>query len=415
MDNSEQGSSGSTDPTRSVADAASSEFRDAFLWESLETKSEAERDRLDKVRTKTYAKVRRAVVAGVEGIEHDEQTDNAILAYSYASLSLLHSYATLNYKHARRIHEVIHSIGGYAVDYSLTRPLNFLLLASPGSGKSQLARSIAQRIKSSPVDLASFNMATMQSKDDLGRVIDAARNMVVDRKLPLIFLDEFDSREAFYPLLLPLLWDGELDVANRDLRLGRCVFFLAGSRPSLPARLNNARDMSDVKPSGQDDDKLVDLFSRINGGVIEVPSLAGNDGAADKIVIAMQLLRHRFAACDRVPRSLLWFIARAKFRYEARSIATMINLIRVGPNARSLPALTTEHVGTLPFHSAKELRESPLAFHLIDPERVDGLIDLWQKEARERIGEQHIRHPLLDEIPLDTDVWIPPALSLLVP
>jgi hypothetical protein len=370
-----------------------------------------DKSRMD-LREMTLARVRREIEASVESEHPDDQQNNATVVYSYASLRLLHTYATLNHRHSQRIRDVIKTINEYANDESLSRPLTFLLLAAPGSGKSQLVRSIADRITPSRAGLASFNMATMQAKDDLSRVIDAARNIVVDRKLPLIFLDEFDSREAHYPLLLPLLWDGELDVLNRDLRLGRSIFFLAGSRPSLPTRLNHAREMSNARGGAQEDDKLLDLFSRINGGVIDVPSLNDMGAAADKIVIAMQLLRHRFTVCDRVPRSLLWFISKAHFRYEARSIATMVNLIRVGSDARSLKALTSTHLDTLPFHDTRTVRGSSLAFHLVDAEHADGLIDLWTA-AKRRKGDQQIRHPLLTAAPLDTEQWLSAATSLL--
>jgi hypothetical protein len=209
----------------------------------------------------------------------NESLGMASLVYSYASLCSAPGYATLNDDQSRRIREVVHDVRKYTIDKSLQRPLNFLLLASPGSGKSQLVKSIAKGLDGSPIGLISFNMATMESKDDLLRVLDSARNLVVDGKLPLIFLDEFDSDESHYSLLLPLLWDGELDLTNRDLRIGRSIFFLAGSRSSLPKRLEEARDISGAKSSTDDDKKLVDLFSRINGGVIKVPSLSSEDAS----------------------------------------------------------------------------------------------------------------------------------------
>ncbi len=382
------------------------EFEETFRWKLGEEVRSSELG-------PRFEKLRRQITAGIDRKTPDDRLSRAILVYSYASRRLLDEYATLNFKHAQRIFEVIQIISEYVADDSLGRPLTFLLLATPGSGKSQLVRSIGQRITKANVDYASFNMATMQAKDDLARVIDAARNIVVDRKLPLIFLDEFDSRDAHYPLLLPLLWDGQLDVLNRDLRLGRSIFFLAGSRPTLPTKLNHAHEMSNAKGSVQDDDKLIDLFSRINGGVIEVPSLFDSDAIPDKVVIAMERLRRRFGACDRVPRSLLWFIAKAQFRYETRSIATLINSIRVGPKGLTLTALTPDHLKTLPFNSSKELRGSSLAFHLVNSDHADGLIELWH-DAKERTGEQVIRNKTeLEGVPLDSDHWAFTAGSIL--
>lgn len=214
----------------------------------------------------------------------------------------------------------------------------------------------------------------------------------MDGKLPLVFLDEFDSRNSNYPLLLPLLWDGELDVGNRDLRVGRSVFFLAGSRPSLPNRLADAREMFTSKGEIPDEDKLLDLFSRINGGVIEVRSLRGGDSAAEKVVIAMQLLRNRFKMCTTTTRALLAFISRVTFRYEARSIATFINMIRAAPD---VTAVDKEDLNQLPFQGKEQLKDSPLAFHLMNEDGPRALCDLW-RECSEVTGEQLIRDSYLE-------------------
>ncbi|HEY1600944.1 MAG TPA: AAA family ATPase [Pirellulales bacterium] len=332
----------------------------------------------------------------------DQHTDLnlPVLAYSYSSLEWLPDYATLNHKHIIDVREVLQNINRYRDDPSLSRPLNFLLLASPGSGKSQLIKSLVKQIGNQFVGYVPYNMATMQGKDDLGRVLDAARNITIEGKLPIVFLDEFDSHDSNYPLLLPLLWDGELDVGNRELRLGRVVFFLAGSRSKLPEKLRDAREMASARNSGgkDDDTKLADLFSRINGTVVKLPSLADVDvnTTSDKIVIAMQLLRRRFPKCKTVPWTLLWFIAQAPFRYEARSIATLINLIamRKGETADALEALGREHLGSLPFGNADILTKSPLGIHLNHDRGASGLVALWADASQIQADQELLVEPM---------------------
>ena len=358
-----------------------------------------------------FDSVRQAVASGVLQAGADEQLDKAILVYSYASLRQLPHYATLDFQHIRRIQAVIKAIVEYRNDESLQRPLNFLVLASPGAGKSQLVKSISKKVGAG-IGFVSFNMATMQSKENFVRVLDAARNIVVDRHLPLVFLDEFDSLESNYPFLLPLLWDGELDVTNRDLRVGRSMFFLAGSRPTLPKRIVAAREMFEGKGHVSDDDKLVDLFSRINGSVIEVPSLANESSVADKVVVAMHLLRHRFKTCTSVPRALLAFIAKARFRYEARSIATLINLINCGSDAGKVKEITAQHLATLPFRDSRELKDSALAFHLVHEDGARGLIDDHWANALKIETRQVIRDEDLEKS-LETPQWPSLALSIL--
>jgi hypothetical protein len=358
-----------------------------------------------------FQAVRRVVGTGIQDHDASERLNKAILVYSYASLRQLPGYATLDYDHIRRIQGVIKAILEYRQDDSLQRPLNFLVLASPGAGKSQLVKSIAKKVGKG-TGFVSFNMATMQSKDNFVRVLDAARNIVVDRSLPLVFLDEFDSVETNYPFLLPLLWDGELDVTNRDLRVGRSIFFLAGSRPTLPKRIVAAREMFESKGGLMDDDKLVDLFSRINGAVIEVPSLSKEGSIADKVVVAIHLLRNRFKSCVAVPRALLEFIAKAHFRYEARSIATLINLINCSGDAGNIAEISESHLRTLPLHNPRELKDSALAFHLVHEDGARGLIDDVWANSLKNTTRQIIRDEDLERT-LDTPQWPSLALSIL--
>jgi hypothetical protein len=51
-------------------------------------------------------------------------------------------------------------------------------------------------------------MASLHSIDDLTQPLDEIRNLKVVDRLPILFLDEFDSNPANFPMLLPLMWDG---------------------------------------------------------------------------------------------------------------------------------------------------------------------------------------------------------------
>src|SRR6185295_8332976 len=121
-----------------------------------------------------------------------------------------------------------------------------------------------------------------------------------------------DSDESNNALLLPLLWDGELSLSQRDLKLGKVIIVLAGSHPNLRTTMDHARSMKvEVEVGEGRPAKLVDLLSRINGGVIEIPlfhDLSKElDRRFDKVCIAVQLLRNRFKNLKRVPIALLQF------------------------------------------------------------------------------------------------------------
>jgi hypothetical protein len=349
-------------------------------------------------------RMRDSITDKIKNPEQKRDLEIPLLLYSYFTQEWLPNYATVDYEHIDGVHGVLESIKAYIVDTSLKRPLNFLLLASPGSGKSHLIKSIAQHLRDQKVKVSdvTFNMATMRSKSDLGQVLDRARNIAIEHQTPLIFLDEFDSDERNYPLLLPLLWDGSLDVGHRDLRLGRSIFFLAGSRKALSHKLDLARDMSDPRSAQKDDTKLLDLFSRISGTVVRLPVLSDvtKNHLPDKFVVAMSLLRNRFQSCYRVPWSLLWFLVKAQFRYDARSIATLINNIPLvgGEQADTLPVLTKRHVQRLPLASVDALMQSALAFHLVDGNAASGLVELWQRALRYRTN-QLLRFPPIVQTP----------------
>lgn len=235
-----------------------------------------------------------------------EKTDDALsvgdkvlfLLSCVLSVKQFPGYATLHPNHINRINTFIEDVKGYIEDKSQKRPLNFLMLAAPGAGKSHFIKCIATRLQSHKVEAVTFNMAG-QRHEDLIPPLDDARNFKVQDSIPLLFLDEFDADEANTALLLPLLWDGELNLGQRDLKLGKVIIVLAGSHPSLQTTMNHARSMKlEVQVGDTRNPKLVDLLSRINGGVIDIPPFYDLskklDRRYDKVCVAVALLRERF-------------------------------------------------------------------------------------------------------------------------
>lgn len=312
--------------------------------------------------------------------------DRYALALSWtASTAALPRYATLDDKHVGDLTAMAHQIADYADDPSRKRPLNFLMMAPPGSGKSHLIDCVSQALVEQRVAAHAFNMATMSAPDDLGTPLDEARNLKVADKLPLLFLDEFDTSPENYGLLLPLLWDGKLGLRHRTITLGKAVVVMAGSNNLLPTALAEAQSMR-AGPSSLDgpNAKLVDLISRINGAVVSIPPLDEADGKPgrpfDKVAIAVELLKARFPKVRRVPLALLAFIGRSRFRYDVRSITCVIDHI-AAPAATAPAELLLEHMPAA-LGSVKCLRESSLVYHLVDDaDNAHGVCNLWQKLA----------------------------------
>jgi hypothetical protein len=300
--------------------------------------------------------------------------------------SLLKGYATLDDPHRAEIGSLIQQISSYLRDATRKRPFNALMLAAPGAGKSHFIKQLAVAMAADRVQAVTFNMATMQSPDDMAQPVDELRNLKVNDRFRLLFLDEFDSDPNRYASLLPLLWEGTLHIGHRDLRLGKAVIVLAGSNPDLPKAMEQSTKMglemdsqTEFAPAG----KLVDLLSRINGGVINIPDFdlrtEDRDRRVDKVCVTIALLKDRFGGgLTEIPRSFLRFIAHTTFRYGVRSIAHLIDVIN--SKAFHENKLNGQALG-LPTNSERALKDSSLRLHLLDKDQAFGIVNRWQEFA----------------------------------
>lgn len=329
------------------------------------------------------AEARSSLKKIVLGSRKPSRPDSNIALSYFSSQTTLPGYCTLDSDHVSDIQELVSNITKYAVDPTKTRPLTALMIASPGAGKSHFINCLAERLRAQGVVPITYNMTAMERNEDLSQALDSARNLKVADKLPLIFLDEFDGYPRSCSLLLPLLWEGQMHFGHRDLKLGKVIIVLAGSKPRVSKLMELAQGMqlnADASAdSGSEDAKLVDLLSRINAGTIRIPSLDltedGRDRRIDKICISIALLTRRFGdQLEEVPRSLLKFIALTEFRYGVRSIAHVIDLI---PRVKEPTALIRARLH-LPLSRLGDLRKSSLAYHLIDREQGHAVIELWK-------------------------------------
>jgi len=133
--------------------------------------------------------------------------------------------------------------------------------------------------------------------------------------------------------------------------------------------------------------KLIDLLSRINGGVINIPDLdlrsEHRDRRVDKVCIAVALIKARFGDdLTEMPRSLLRFIAQTTFRYGVRSIAHLIDIIE--SEALLKGTLKGEVLG-LPISSEEALQDSSLKLHLLDKDQGFGIVNRWKEFSKDRV------------------------------
>lgn len=308
-------------------------------------------------------------------------SDIDIQSHYQKSTMTLGTYVTLDWDHRVEINKIKRRILNYSQDYSQKRPLNILMIASPGSGKSHFIKCLAERLKNDDVGAITYNMASFQNIDDLLQPLEAVRNMKVQDVIPILFLDEFDSVPSNYHLLLPLLWDGEILLGHRDLKLGKIVIILAGSDPNITKIIKDCQNMRDDSFQTKDNTKLVDLLSRINGGTFEIPDLdlvkGDRDRRVDKICLTLSLLQRRFGDnLQVVPWALLNFISKTKFRYGVRSITHFIDLIPLPDEINE--KLILEDL-KLPLNTEKELKGSSLAYHIKADNDIPSIIEEWER------------------------------------
>lgn len=173
---------------------------------------------------------------------------------------------------------------------------------------------------------------------------------------------------------MPLLWDGEFHFTSRDIKLGKVIIILGGSNYELMSLRFQESD-SGIFPL-----KTWDLFSRINGGFFEIPSLElvkeDRDRRVDKICISISLLKQRFGKnLQIIPWSILKFIGNTKFKFGVRSIAHLVDLI---PHPKNFTSFIDSSDLILPISSLDELKESSLFYHISLDQNLQEIINLWK-------------------------------------
>lgn len=138
------------------------------------------------------------------------------------------------------------------------RPLNVLLSAPPGSGKSTLVGQLLRRREGvPPVPLLELNISNIRTVSDLSVVWSFIRSMEGNGITPAVFLDEVDTqvegRYLLKDLIMPMN-DGAVVLQGGKLNLGPVVFIFAGSKlfeptdvPSSPRTKAKAKPVSFAK------------------------------------------------------------------------------------------------------------------------------------------------------------------------
>lgn len=177
-----------------------------------------------------------------------------------------------------------------------------MLIASPGSGKTFLAKRLAE---TAHLRFIPFNITQMRSKGDLLECLDtivATQAETTDQPL-MVFIDEINARlenAPIYAAFLTPLEDGTYVRSGRTFNIKPCVWVFAGTRhPKQVEKLASASDESTAAEKGSD------FVSRLTLGVMNITksksqSSGGEDiydqgiHATERVYLGAAMLRQEF-------------------------------------------------------------------------------------------------------------------------
>jgi hypothetical protein len=144
-------------------------------------------------------------------------------------------YITRNSGFTEELDNVREILRSYAARSGAPRPINILLAAEPGTGKSFLIKQLSEALglDKDKISFEEVYVGALRNVEDLYGVFQRVQSANLNGKLPFVMFDEIDStiegKHVFADFLAPM-WDGHFYVGKEKFALGKAVFAFAGSK-----------------------------------------------------------------------------------------------------------------------------------------------------------------------------------------
>jgi len=121
-------------------------------------------------------------------------------------------------------------IRNYEKEKQPKQPLTIAAFGPPGAGKSFGIIEIAKQILGSDVPILTFNLSQFDSPSELFGAFHQVRDKALKGLIPVVFWDEFDSRNyQWLQYLLAPMQDGAFVQDGHTHNIGKCLFVFAGA------------------------------------------------------------------------------------------------------------------------------------------------------------------------------------------